>query len=86
MRDSNFLPDSLAIAVGDTIRWTNTGSMVHTTTSGANGQMDNKWNSGNMTSGQSFSYVFTQAGVYPYYCIPHYFIGMVGKVVVLQEP
>lgn len=82
-RDNVFVPDSLAIAVGDTVTWTNSGAMVHTATSGPNGSPDGIFNSGNLATNQSYSFVFTQAGIYPYYCIPHYFIGMVGKIVVL---
>lgn len=85
MRDNLFSPDSLAITVGDTIRWVNAGNMAHTATSGPNGVKDGIWDSGYLNTGQSYSRVFNQAGQFPYYCIPHYFFGMTGKVAVLAK-
>jgi len=82
MPGNSFSPDTLTISVGDTVLWSNTDSKAHTTTSGANGVADNIWNSGNMIPGATFSYVFTQAGNYPYYCIYHYGLGMYGLIIV----
>lgn len=68
-----FVPASLAIAVGDTVRWTQRDAAVHTTTSGPNGVADGLWDSGNMTLGanSTFSFTFSAAGTYPYFCRPH---------------
>jgi plastocyanin len=69
------------IHVGDTIRWTWVGGQ-HSSTSGpcppCNG--DGTWNSGIKSSG-TFSRTFTQAGTFPYFCIPHN-LSMTGTVVV----
>ena len=87
-----FQPATLTIAVGDTVTWTNTDTIPHTTMAGA-GQMDMPamampsplWDSGNLNPGQSFSFTFHQAGSYPYHC--HYHLpGMVGTVIVQAEP
>jgi quinohemoprotein ethanol dehydrogenase len=58
-----------AVPPGTTITWTNTGPTVHTTTS------DNGvWDSGDMNVGDSFSFTFTDPGVYWYFCRPHPFM------------
>ncbi len=82
MSGMNFVPQTVTVNVGDTVVWSNTDSMVHTATSGSNCASDGLWNSGNMNPGTTYSYTFTQAGTYPYYCIPHCSMGMTGTVVV----
>jgi plastocyanin len=68
--DSNFFsPFAVTIATGDTVTWTING--VHTVTSGGNGIMDGLFDSG-VLSGGTFSYTFTQAGDYPYFCTLHF--------------
>ncbi len=68
-----FDPAQLTITAGDTVRWTQKDSVTHTTTSGPNGVEDGLWNSGNMTLAANtvFSFTFTNAGAYPYFCQPH---------------
>lgn len=73
-----FVPQDITIDVGDTIRWT--GLTGHTTTSGAGGVADGVWDSGSQVS--SFDFTFNEDGVYPYFCRPHFFLGMVGTVTV----
>ncbi|HKB88584.1 MAG TPA: cupredoxin family copper-binding protein [Patescibacteria group bacterium] len=70
-----FTPDALTVKVGTKITWTNNDSYAHTVTSN-NGAFD----SGNLASGQSFSFTFTKAGSYGYYCMVHPF--MKAKIVV----
>jgi plastocyanin len=72
-----FSPSSLTIAVGDTVTWTNEDTAPHTVTV-TSGPVT--FNSGNLAKGQSFSYTFTVAGTYSYYCAVH--PDMVGQVVV----
>lgn len=80
MYDNYFDPSSLTISVGDTVTWINSSSAAHTSTSGEGCTKDGKWDSGFMTSGQSFKYIFQEAGTYPYYCIPHCALGMKGTI------
>jgi plastocyanin len=80
MRDFNFSPESLDVAVGDTVTWMNQGDNQHTTTSGEVGAPDGKWDSGVLSSGGSFMYVFATAGNYHYYCQLHGSMGMKGVV------
>ncbi|HKY11362.1 MAG TPA: plastocyanin/azurin family copper-binding protein, partial [Nitrososphaera sp.] len=78
-----YSPNPIQVSVGTTVTWTNNDSQPHTVTSGSNGQPDNKFNSSpNFTPllnpGQTFSFTFTEAGEYPYFCLLH--PNMVGTV------
>jgi plastocyanin len=83
LTDTAYDPNPIQVSVGTTVTWTNDDSQPHTVTSGSNAQPDNKFNSSpNFTPllnpGQTFSFTFTQAGDYPYYCMLH--PNMVGTV------
>jgi len=80
MQDFDFSPESLEVAVGDTVTWVNQGANQHTTTSGEVGAPDGKWDSGVLSPGERFAYVFTTAGNYHYYCQFHGPMGMKGVV------
>ena len=59
--------DPLEISVGTTVTWTNNDSVAHTVTqSGGEG-----FQSGKMDAGQTFSYTFTEAGTFDYFCEYH---------------
>jgi plastocyanin len=78
-----FSPNPIQVSVGNTVTWTNDDSQPHTVASGSNGQPDNKFNSSPnfnplLNPGQTFSFTFTQAGDYPYFCMLH--PNMVGTV------
>jgi plastocyanin len=83
LTDTAYQPNPVQVSVGSTVTWTNDDSQPHTVTSGQNAQPDGKFNSSPnfnplMTPGQTFSYTFTEAGQYPYYCALH--PNMVGTV------
>ena len=83
LTDTAFQPNPVQVSVGNTVTWTNNDSQPHTVTSGSNGQPDNKFNSSPnfsplLNPGQTFSFTFTQAGDYPYFCMLH--PNMVGTV------
>lgn len=82
IRDNSFNPKSVTINAGDTVVWTNQGSVTHTSTSGSSCSADGKWNSGNMGPGATFSFMFAGAGSYPYFCRPHCASGMTGSITV----
>jgi plastocyanin len=86
MIDNVFVPDTVTITEGDTIVWVNNGSNIHTATSGSNCTENGIWNSGNMTQGETYQFVFDTTGEFPYYCIPHCGIGMTGHVTVESGP
>jgi plastocyanin len=64
--DFAFDPQVETISLGDTVRWTNNGSAPHTSTSD-----QPLWDSGTLTSGQSFSFQFNTVGTFPYHCSIH---------------
>lgn len=83
-----FVPDTLNISVGDTVRWT-WGSDDHSVTSGtpctADGQFcspDNMNCDAGILNNTGFVYehTFTQAGSYSYFCALHCFAGMTGVI------
>lgn len=82
---NSFSPANLTINVGDTVVWTNSGTMIHTSTSGTDCAPDGTWDSGNLNPGESFSYEFTDEGSFDYFCIPHCDLGMVGNITVEEE-
>ena len=62
--DTGFIPQNLAINVGDTVTWTNVSpNMNHTTTSRNNPPF---WDSGILVPGQSFSHTFLAPGTFGY--------------------
>lgn len=72
-----FSPSVVEINTGDQIVWT-WAYADHTSTSGSSGLGNGLWDS----SGTSFTYTFTNAGIYPYFCAPHWNVGMTGEVIV----
>ena len=81
--DFSFIPETETISVGDTVVWTNTGATVHNvlTTGGP-------FNSPNLAPGATYSFDFSTAGSYDYYCSFHSTgpgNGMSGTVIVQQE-
>lgn len=77
--DFQFAPQSVTVNQGDTVQWTNTGPSSHTTTSNTG-----IWDSGSMSSGQSFSQVFNTAGTFSFHCTLHPF--MTGSIIVQNPP
>jgi plastocyanin len=70
-----FGPETLTVPVGATVTWTNKDDIPHTTVS-----TDGVFKSKVMDTDEKFSYTFTKAGTYSYYCTIH--PKMTGKVVV----
>src|SRR2546423_890042 len=63
-----FTPAALAVHVGDTVTWTNMDDAPHTVTT-SSGPV--KISSPTLNKGDTFSFTFTQAGTYQYYCAVH---------------
>ncbi|KAF9288582.1 hypothetical protein BGZ88_008108 [Linnemannia elongata] len=85
-----FEPPTVDINVGDTVRWTNKGTVPHTVDEGANcialgsGQ---SFSSGPVLPRGAFEYTFNTAGEFPYFCLPHCAGGsMKGTVSVKANP
>ncbi|MEA2525033.1 MAG: hypothetical protein QOF73_2260 [Thermomicrobiales bacterium] len=66
IQDFQFSPDTIEITVGTTVTWTNVGDAPHTVTSD-----DGTFDSGELGSGQSFSFTFDEAGEFAYHCAIH---------------
>ena len=77
-----FTPQNVTIQVGDTVQWTWAAS-GHSSTSGTPGSPDGMWDSGIQNIGFVFSFTFTTAGTFNYFCMPHgACCGMIGSVTV----
>jgi len=90
MDDIAFVPKTVTISVGDSVRWTNLEGLpiVHTTTSGDpdDGNDGDLWNSGNLSPGDSFTHQFDEAGEFEYFCIPHQALPAMRNAKVIVEP
>ena len=67
----NFTLESLNVPVGTKVTWTNQDSAPHTSTSGIPDAQNNVWDSPVLSLGSSFSFTFTEAGTYSYFCRIH---------------
>jgi plastocyanin len=70
-----FGPQTLTVPVGTTVTWTNSDDIPHTSVS-----TEGVFKSKVLDTDEKFSYTFSKAGTYPYYCTIH--PKMTGKVVV----
>ena len=66
-----FSPANKTISVGTAIKWTNHDGFNHTVTSGVPGTPSGLFDSGNIGSNGTFSYTFTQAGTFNFFCKIH---------------
>ena len=64
----DFVHQDFTVAVGTTVAWTNRDGVPHTTTEDSDA---NIWDSFSMQPGQSFSFTFTEAGTFSYFCAIH---------------
>ena len=74
-RDSFFTPDTIHVAVGKAVRWTNQGHVYHSVVS--DGAL---WGSDLLRPAWWFEVRFDSAGTFPYHCSQH--AAMTGTVVV----
>jgi plastocyanin len=71
----SFGPQTITVPVGATVTWTNRDDIPHTVVS-----TDGVFKSKVRDTDEQFSYTFTKAGTYPYFCSVH--PKMTGQVVV----
>lgn len=64
--DFRFQPDTLRVAVGDTVTWVNGDVVPHTAT-----PVDATWDSGLIDAGATWTYVAETAGEAVYICTLH---------------
>jgi plastocyanin len=70
-----FTPDTITVPVNSAVTWVNKDDIPHVVASD-----DGLFKSRALDTEQKYSYTFTKAGTYPYYCSVH--PKMVGKIVV----
>jgi plastocyanin len=70
-----FSPATLEVNKGDTVTWTNEDSVPHQIASDTNVFLGSS-----MNKGQTFSFTFTETGIFPYHCAIH--PSMQGKIIV----
>lgn len=61
-----FQPKTISISKGTRVKWTNRGSVSHTSTSNTG-----KWDSGAIAPGDTFSRTFRTVGTFRYHCSIH---------------
>ena len=66
-----FQPVPLAVKAGTRVTWTNNDDIEHTVTSGTPESRNGRFNSPLEGKGATFSFTFTEAGTYPYFCDRH---------------
>ena len=82
--DNNFRPKDSTAKVGDTVTFVNKGKNDHNVLPKAGAEWGTDING--LKPGESYSYVFSKPGVYPYYCSIHGTtkVGMVGTITVSE--
>jgi plastocyanin len=63
-------PPNTDVAPGTKVTWTNKDSVGHTVTSGTRPNKDGKFD-GQLDANGTFSFTFTAAGTYQYFCTVH---------------
>jgi plastocyanin len=72
IRDNSFDPPVLSVAVGRVVAWRHEGSNPHTVTSGSPTMSPGTmFDSGTLRNGDGFTFTFSEAGNYPYFCKIH---------------
>jgi len=88
MGEYNFSPSDLTISVGTTVRWTNGGTIAHSTTGDGSA-----WDSGALvapgtdqygyaTPGGTYEHTFSTTGTFQYHCTYHTLQNMRGTITV----
>jgi plastocyanin len=88
-----FDPPTVQITAGESVRWENVSTFVHTATGDPAQAADPDnvslpegaaaWDSGILTGGATYTRTFTTPGTYRYVCVPHEGEAMVGTVEVV---
>ncbi len=79
LTDFQFSQPELRVTRGTTVRWRNTTATFHTVTPDGH----TTWTEWQTSSpGETFEVTFLEPGTFPYFCVPHRSIGMVGTIIV----
>ena len=74
-----FAPTNVQVGAGGTVTWRQDDVATHTVTSGrveqtggtATAKPDGRFDSGNISKGQTFQFSFAEPGEYPFFCAIH---------------
>ena len=69
MKGQAYIPTTLEIDAGTTVRWRNVDALIHTVTA-----VDKSFNSGVIAADGSYSHTFAKPGTYAIYCMAHPFM------------
>jgi plastocyanin len=82
--EPRFVPETVSIRPGDTVRWLNTDLHLEHSVSSGTGSADplsgSLWSSPLLRLGEYFEHTFPDAGEFEYYSVPHEYEGMFGLV------
>jgi plastocyanin len=76
--DYKFVPQTLTVPIGTTVRWVNHDNAPHTATHRTFG--DEAFDTGDLGHHAAFIHTFKTPGRYPYLCMLHQ--GMIGTIIV----
>ena len=79
VRDDRFTDARLTVPVGTTVTWVHKGNNTHTISA-----LDDSFESGLLSRGDTFSQTFTEPGTYQYLCRQHLLQGMRGTITVTE--
>lgn len=80
IKNHAYSPATITVKAGTTVTWTNQDGVRHDVV--ATNPSSDAPNSELLAKGESYSFTFTKAGTYDYYCTPHPY--MKGKVIVTE--
>lgn len=81
LRNLEFNPQTLNVTVGTTVTWINKDVVNHRIVSGTPNDPTERFDSGNLGNAETFSFTFTSAGTFSYFCKLHP-TQMTGSIVV----
>ena len=79
VRDDRFSDARITVPVGTTVTWVHKGNNTHTVAA-----LDDSFDSGLLSRGDTFSQTFTEPGTYQYLCRQHLLQGMRGTITVTE--
>ena len=68
---ANFSLQDLTVSVGAAIEWSNKDGPPHTVTSGDSPDPSGVWDSGSLSTDDTFKFTFAEAGTFNYFCTIH---------------
>lgn len=73
LKNTSFNPKNLRVSVGTKVTWVNEDDVVHTVNTDSHPAHTyySAQNSRTLKKGDTYSVIFTEAGIYPYHCTPH---------------